>query len=118
MTLQNEKPAALQTRTGIEMSASFPASDDRNISKPARKRQADTPQARWKQANPQAVWAHQALRSALNRGLVIQEPCRVCGALDAEAHHPDYDRPMDVDWLCRLHHRREHKRMRCEAING
>lgn len=77
-----------------------------------------TPQARWAAANPQAVWAHQALRSALKRGLVIQEPCQVCGALEAEAHHPDYDRPMAVDWLCRLHHRREHKRLKCEAING
>lgn len=74
-----------------------------------------TPQARWAAANPQAVWAHQALRSALKRGLVIQEPCRVCGALDAEAHHPDYDRPMDVDWLCRRHHKAEHRRLKCEA---
>jgi hypothetical protein len=74
-----------------------------------------TPQARWAAANPQAVWAHQALRSGLNRGLVIQEPCRVCGSLEAEAHHADYDRPLHVDWLCRLHHRREHKRMKCEA---
>ncbi|BAV45848.1 Uncharacterized protein MLTONO_0945 [Mesorhizobium loti] len=74
-----------------------------------------TPQARWASANPQAVWAHQALRSALNRGLVIQEPCEECGALDAEAHHPDYDRPMHVRWFCRLHHKREHRRLRCEA---
>ncbi|TIL43651.1 hypothetical protein [Mesorhizobium sp.] len=77
-----------------------------------------TPQARWKEANPQAVWAHQALRSALKRGLVIQEPCEECGALDAEAHHPDYDRPMDVRWFCRRHHKQEHRRLKCEAING
>lgn len=76
-----------------------------------------TPQERWARANPQAVWAHQALRSALKRGLVIQEPCRVCGALEAEAHHPDYDRPLHVTWLCRLHHRREHSRLKCEAVN-
>lgn len=72
-------------------------------------------QARWAAANPQAVWAHQCLRSALKRGLVIQMPCRVCGNLDAEAHHPDYDRPMDVDWLCRRHHKAEHRRLKCEA---
>ncbi|TPJ34255.1 hypothetical protein [Mesorhizobium sp. B2-6-5] len=74
-----------------------------------------TPQERWKRANPKKVWAQQCLRSALKRGLVIQEPCRVCGNLDAEAHHPDYERPMDVDWLCRRDHQAEHKRLKCEA---
>lgn len=75
-------------------------------------RSGTTPQGRWKEANPQKVWAHQCLRSALKRGLVIQEPCEECGALDAEAHHPDYDRPMDVRWLCRPHHRQRHALLR------
>ncbi|TIM87706.1 MAG: hypothetical protein E5Y50_11115 [Mesorhizobium sp.] len=73
---------------------------------------------KWKNAHPKAVWAQQALRSAVKRGLIIQQPCEECGALDAEAHHDCYDRPMDVRWLCRLHHRREHIRLKCEAING
>jgi hypothetical protein len=75
-----------------------------------------SPQARWKQANPKAVWAQHALRSAVKRGLIIQGPCEECGALDAEAHHPDYDRPMQVRWLCRLHHRHVHIRLRCEVV--
>ncbi|WP_287244215.1 hypothetical protein [Mesorhizobium sp.] len=85
------------------------------LPEPKRHRNGMTSQARWKEANPQAVWAHQALRSALNRGLVIQEPCEVCGALVAEAHHPDYDRPMDVRWFCRRHHKQEHRRLKCEV---
>jgi len=72
-------------------------------------------QAKWRQGNPKATWAHQSLRSALKRGLIIQQPCKVCGDLDAEAHHSNYDRPLDVDWLCRLHHRHEHRRLKCEA---
>src|SRR5438067_10100911 len=44
-----------------------------------------TPQTKWKLANPKAIWAQHALRSALKRGLIIQEPCKECGALDAEA---------------------------------
>lgn len=68
-----------------------------------------TSQAKWKLANPKAVWAQHALRSAVRRGLIIQEPCEECGNLVAEAHHEDYDRPMDVRWLCRLHHRHVHK---------
>lgn len=72
-------------------------------------------QAKWRAGNPQATWAHQCLRSALRRGLVIQQPCKVCGDPNTEAHHPDYDRPMDVDWLCRPHHKAEHRRLKCEA---
>ncbi|RWX63316.1 hypothetical protein EN780_24090 [Mesorhizobium sp. M4B.F.Ca.ET.089.01.1.1] len=75
-----------------------------------------TPQAKWKLANPKAVWAQNALRSAVKRGLVIQLPCEQCGSLDAEAHHPDYDRPMQVRWLCRLHHRRMHMRLNCQEV--
>lgn len=69
-------------------------------------------QAKWRQGHPKQTWAHQCLRSALRRGLIIQEPCRECGALDSEAHHPDYDRPMDVQWLCRPCHKAEHRRLR------
>ncbi|MES0010112.1 hypothetical protein NKJ78_03605 [Mesorhizobium sp. M0037] len=98
------------------MSTSFPASDGSDHSKPARKSNGKgSPQARWKEANPQKVWAHQCLRSALKRGLVIQMPCEQCGDLVAEAHHDDYDKPMDVRWLCRLHHRHEHGRLRRQS---
>ncbi|MER9763116.1 hypothetical protein [Mesorhizobium sp. M0138] len=76
-----------------------------------------SPATKWKNAHPKAVWAQAALRSALKRGLIIQEACKDCGSSDAEAHHPDYDRPLAVDWLCRLHHRREHIRMKCEAAS-
>ena len=72
-------------------------------------------QKKWNDANPKARWAQQCLRSALKRGLIIQGRCEVCGDLNAEAHHPDYDRPMDVRWLCRTHHKAEHRRLRCEA---
>lgn len=71
-----------------------------------------TPQANWNNAHPKERWAQHALRSALKRGLLEKQPCEVCGDENAEAHHPSYDRPMDVQWLCRLHHKAEHKRMR------
>lgn len=73
-----------------------------------------TPQAKWKTGNPKAVWAHNALRSALRRGLLERGPCEVCGAEKTDAHHDpdDYDRPMAVRWLCRLHHKAEHKRLK------
>jgi len=69
-------------------------------------------QEKWRSTNPQAVWAHSCLRSAIRRGLVTPQPCEECGTERAEAHHPDYDRPMVVRWLCRRHHKAEHRKAR------
>lgn len=69
-------------------------------------------QHKWRQNNPKQTWAHQCLRSAIKRGLVIQAACESCGDPNSEAHHPDYDRPMDVQWLCRACHKAEHRRMK------
>ena len=71
-------------------------------------------QAKWRDRNPEAVWAHVALKSAVRRGIVTPQPCRVCGAEPAEAHHPDYSRPAHVEWYCRAHHKAEHSRLRAE----
>ncbi|MER8388269.1 hypothetical protein NKH14_22610 [Mesorhizobium sp. M1380] len=103
---ENETAPGLASESGNFESTGNTA----NLPEAKGSRNSISPQARWKLANPQAVWAQQALRSALKRGLIIQEPCRECGALDAEAHHPDYDKPMCVDWLCRRHHKAVHKK--------
>lgn len=38
------------------------------------------------------------------RGLLIQQPCKVCGDPNSEKHHIDYDKPLKVEWYCRNHH--------------
>ena len=79
--------------------------------KAPRKRQAkDTSQARWKARNEWCVWAHSCLAAAIRRGLLKRQPCSVCGDPKADGHHPDYDKPAAVVWLCRLHHKRAHRR--------
>lgn len=35
------------------------------------------------------------------RGKLIQLPCEECGEEDSEMHHKDYDKPLEVTWLCR-----------------
>lgn len=46
----------------------------------------------------------------VRRGKVVREPCIRCGATPTEGHHYlGYDRPLDVVWLCRPHHREQHK---------
>lgn len=42
------------------------------------------------------------------RGRLMPEPCP-CGEEKAEMHHPDYDKPLEVQWLCRECHLELHK---------
>lgn len=41
-------------------------------------------------------------------GTLRRNPCEVCGAPKAEAHHDDYAQPLAVRWLCRTCHRQWH----------
>ena len=52
--------------------------------------------------------AWHAVRRGLETGKLKRMPCIVCGC-DAEAHHSDYSKPLDVDWLCREHHKLWHR---------
>lgn len=51
-------------------------------------------------------------RSELNHYLrdkhIERKPCEICGE-KAEAHHDDYNKPLEVRWLCFKHHREWHK---------
>ncbi len=49
---------------------------------------------------------------AFRRGQIAKQSCNHCGCRDSEMHHPDYDQPLLVVWLCRLCHLAEHKRLK------
>lgn len=53
--------------------------------------------------------AHIAVGNAVRDGRLVKMPCEVCGASSAEAHHDDYDKPLDVRWLCESHHDEWHR---------
>jgi len=44
----------------------------------------------------------------LKRGKIVRQGCVVCGD-KTEMHHADYDRPLEVIWLCRPHHLALHR---------
>lgn len=62
---------------------------------------------KWKSINSNRRAAHVILGNAVRDGRAHKLPCFICGE-KAEAHHPDYDRPLDVMWLCRAHHNQAH----------
>ncbi len=49
-----------------------------------------------------------AIKSGVKKGLIQPQPCKTCGSNKVEAHHPDYDKPTEIEWLCREHHNAIH----------
>jgi hypothetical protein len=54
----------------------------------------------------------------LRRGHLERGPCEVCASAQAEMHHDDYHRPLDVRWLCREHHLQLHRSERSSSHPG
>lgn len=58
---------------------------------------------------PHKVAAHSAVDTAKDSGALTPQPCERCGATeDIHAHHADYSKPLEVEWLCRRCHKQEH----------
>ncbi len=60
--------------------------------------------------NPRKKKAHQLLNDAVRTGKIIKPGrcCRCKKRRKVEAHHEDYSKPYDVEWLCRECHCLEH----------
>ena len=66
---------------------------------------------------PERYRAKAIVGYAVRRGILERKPCERCGNQKAEAHHPDYSKPLDVIWLCHKCHCKEHARLREIARN-
>lgn len=64
--------------------------------------------------NPLKRKAVQKVNNYLRYHPEFKQPCCICGQ-KAQAHHHDYNKPLDVIWFCSKHHAEEHKRLR--ALN-
>lgn len=48
--------------------------------------------------------AQSRVNHAKERGELVPQPCEVCGNPKTDAHHDDYNKPLEVRWLCRKCH--------------
>lgn len=61
--------------------------------------------------------ATNAVNNALRDGRLTKKPCEMCGAEDSQAHHWDYNKPLEVQWLCRACHLMMHEKQAYEFEN-
>lgn len=53
--------------------------------------------------------ARAKVANAIAAGRISRQPCEVCAEQKAEAHHDDYNKPLNVRWLCRGCHLAWHR---------
>lgn len=56
---------------------------------------------------PEKNIARDKVNKAIHSGVIVRQQCEICGN-KAQAHHDDYNKPLDVRWLCLKHHRELH----------
>ena len=66
----------------------------------------------WREADRRRSAAHSAVARAIKSGLLVRQPCQECGEPKSVAHHEDYDRKLDVMWLCQPCHVQRHQRLK------
>ncbi len=65
----------------------------------------------WRKKNPQKYAAHGWVSNALRSGRLKKLPCEVCGSkVRIQGHHDDYSKPLEVRWLCQVHHKELHRK--------
>ena len=52
--------------------------------------------------------ARRIVKNYIANGSIKRKPCSGCGNKKAESHHPDYAKPLEIVWLCRACHLKEH----------
>jgi hypothetical protein len=60
--------------------------------------------------------------NAVKTGALARTACERCGSSEnVEGHHPDYSKPLEVEWLCRSCHKAHHgalRRLRKARLSG
>jgi hypothetical protein len=59
---------------------------------------------------PEKFKARELLSYAVKIGVIKRGRCEVCNSTKTEAHHQDYNKPLEVNWVCQIHHREKYHR--------
>ena len=86
---------------------------DRDRSKEPERVKANTEITRaWRAEDLRRQVAHSQVSRAIRNGGLVRQPCCRCGEAKTVAHHEDYDKPLEVVWLCQPCHKQRHKELK------
>jgi hypothetical protein len=66
----------------------------------------------WRQEDKRRSVAHSKVARAIRNGQLTRQVCVRCNNPKSVAHHDDYDKPLDVMWLCQPCHAQRHKELK------
>lgn len=75
---------------------------------PERKKLSSEHRRASRQRHREHAVAMYMVTNAIRDKKLIRQPCVVCGDDKVDAHHEDYYKPLEVEWLCRKHHLEKH----------
>lgn len=90
----------------------------RHLEKPEVRKQRIKYMSEWKKANWEKYTAHQIVRRAVKSGKINKpEECQICKKKSdrIEGHHEDYNKPLEVIWMCSYCHLYHHQSSRFHA---
>lgn len=73
---------------------------------------------KYRERNPHMMKCYMKAALARRGGKLIPKPCGVCGNRTVHAHHDDYNKPLEVRWLCPRHHSQLHNQKYPEVKNN
>lgn len=103
----NKKDVALNYRENI---LHFVEYERLRFKRPERKEQLKAYQRKRRSEDPVKNTTRHTTSNAIRDRRLIKGVCMICGCEKVEAHHKDYTKPFDVEWLCRKHHLEQHNK--------
>ena len=79
---------------------------------PVLKKRINKLKREWIKKNTIKRAAHIITGNAIRDGRLIREVCEVCGNKKVDAHHDNYEKPLEIRWLCKKHHAAHHVKIR------
>ena len=105
-------PHRVKMRKDYQKTDAFRESSNKANRKYSKTEKGKLNSRKWSDGNKEKRIAHGIVAYKVKIGEIVRCPCEVCGIEKSEAHHDDYEKPLEVRWLCRKHHAEHHKQER------
>jgi len=71
---------------------------------------------KWQNKNRPKIRAQDKLKYHVRVGHIKRQPCERCGNPKTHGHHEDYDKPLEVVWLCARCHKARHAELKAAGV--